>query len=101
MIIIYTTTKTQKDAKLISKKLLEKKLIACANIFPIESMYLWDNKINEENEYAVILKTRNELFEKVKNELKLIHKYETPAIISWNVDKADQKYVDWIKTETS
>ena len=45
MAFVYITCKDKKEARKISRFLLEKKLIACANIFPIESMYRWEGKM--------------------------------------------------------
>ena len=61
-IFIYITNPTKDEAKMIAKHLLEKKLIACANIFPINSLYWWKDKIADENEFALIVKTTEENF---------------------------------------
>jgi len=44
-IFVYITNPTKKEAEKIARHLLEKHLIACANIFPIESFYWWKKKI--------------------------------------------------------
>ena len=72
MILIYITNKNLKQAKLIAKHLLKNKLIACANLFPIKSMYLWQKKIEDDNEIVLLAKTKNSNYkkiEKVINEL--------------------------------
>lgn len=101
MIIVYITAPNKKEANRISKVLINKKLVACVNIWPIESAYCWKNKMVSEKEVVLLCKTRKGNFEKVKKAVKKIHSYEVPCIISWSVDKADKEYMDWIRDETN
>jgi periplasmic divalent cation tolerance protein len=56
-IVVLVTTETKEQAKEIAKKLLELKLIACANLIPnIESVYTWEGKVEESMETMMILK---------------------------------------------
>jgi periplasmic divalent cation tolerance protein len=97
MRLIYITTKNSAEAKLIASHLLDKKLIACANMFPIESMYLEDGEVQENIEFAMILKTAEEDFSKVEKEILKVHSYDTPAVFSWKPDKVNEKFDRWIK----
>jgi len=97
-IFVYITNPTKKEAKKIAKHLLEKRLIACANIFPINSLYWWKGKIVDDNEFVLIAKTSNANFEKVKKEVEKIHSYKTPCIIKIPVS-SNKKYLDWLKKE--
>src|SRR3989338_8908338 len=68
-IFIYITNPNKEEAKKIAKHLIEKKLIACANIYDnITSIYFWEGKIADENECVLIAKTLDKNFEKVKTE---------------------------------
>ena len=100
MIFIYVTCKDQKEAKKISKHLLEKKLVACANMFPITSMYSWEGKITEENEFVLLLKTKEENYNKIKKEIETIHSYDIPCVAKLDV-KFNKKYGDWVMQEVS
>lgn len=96
MIIVYIACKDKEQAKTISKKLLEKRLIACANIFPIESLYWWKNKIEEANEFVIIAKTIKTHFEMITDIVKDLHSYDIPLIEQWDVDAVDKDYLDWL-----
>ena len=98
MITIYTTTSTKEEAKKIAIALVKKKIIACANIFPIESVYEWKGKLNDESEFAVIMKTLKP-FETVEREIKLIHSYDVPLIECWKTE-ANKEYLKWMKEKT-
>ena len=98
MTLVYITCKDEKEAKKISIHLLKKRLIACANIFPIKSMYWWNNKIVNDNESAVIAKTKNKRFERVAAEVKKIHSYTIPCILK--IDAISNKeYERWVNKE--
>ena len=98
-ILIYVTHKNLKEAKKIASVLLDKKLIACVNFFPIESSYFWKGKLENSNEYVSLLKTRKDNWNKVKEEIKRIHPYETPCILKLEVE-ANEEYESWINSET-
>ena len=86
------------EAKKVASHLLEQKLIACANFFPIESACWWKGKIENSNEIVSIVKTKKENWEKVKEEVKKIHSYEIPCIMKFEVE-ANDDYENWIKSE--
>jgi len=99
-IMIYTTLPDKAITKKIAKKLVDEKLIACANFFPVESVYRWEKKLCEDKEHVLIMKTRKELYKKVEIRLKEIHPYETPAIVSYEIKEGSKNYLSWIKEGT-
>lgn len=94
MALIYITCKDNIEAEKISLHLLEKRLIACANLFPIKSMYWWENKIVNDTETVIITKAFN--FERIKEEVKKIHSYSVPCILKIDVE-ANEEYIGWLK----
>ncbi len=99
MALIYITCKDSKEAGKISKHLLNKKLIACANIFPIRSIYKWKNKLVDGNEFVIIAKTADRKFKKAESEIKRIHSYTIPCIIKIR-ESSNREFDDWVKKET-
>ncbi len=65
-VFIHITNPSKNHAEKIATHLLKKKLIACANLFPIKSFYWWKGRIEESNEYVLIAKTLRKNFEKIK-----------------------------------
>ena len=57
-IVVYITHANLKNAKKISDELLKKRLIACANYFPIQSSYWWKGKIENSDEIVSIVKKK-------------------------------------------
>ena len=101
MISVYITCKDLKEAKLIASHLLEKKLIACANIFPITSMFHWQGKVVDESEAAMLCKARKEGFERIKEEVKQLHSYDIPCIVALPWHGSDDEFKKWVGEETS
>ena len=98
-IVIYVTHKDKSSCQKIISHLLNKKLIACANIFPIQSTFWWKGKIAGANEVVSLIKTKRENWEKVKTEIKLLHSYDTPCIMKIRVE-ANEEFEQWINNET-
>lgn len=95
---IFWTTSSEKEAKSISKELLEQKLIACANIIPkIQSLYIWEGKLQEESEVKVILKTNPDHFSKIEELILEKCSYEVPEITMMLSNKAHFPYSEWIE----
>lgn len=97
-IFIYITNPNKATAKKIAKILLQKKLIACANIFPIDSLYWWQGKIAEESEFVLLGKTAAKHFPAVKREIKAIHPYKIPCITKIAAEP-NQKYQKWLSDQ--
>jgi len=97
-IFVYITNPSKKEAERIVLHLLKKRLIACANIFPIDSQYWWKGKIEKTKEYVILAKTIKKNFEKVKKEVKRIHKYTIPEIAKIEAE-ANKEYGDWLRKE--
>jgi len=100
-IIILSTINELNKAKEISKHLLQKKLCACVNLIPkITSLYTWKNEFVEDNEILMLIKTKENLFEAVKNEINKLHPYETAEIISFEIKNGNKDYLNWIFENT-
>lgn len=97
-IFIYCTFPDTESARQSAKNLLEKKLIACANIFPnMTSLYWWKDQIEESHEIAIILKTEASLFEACQKEIQTNHPYNTPCILELPINRGNEAYLTWIK----
>ncbi|MDP6671198.1 MAG: divalent-cation tolerance protein CutA [archaeon] len=99
-VIGLVTCSNSTEAKKIAKHLLEKKLVACCNIVPeIESIYLWKGEVKQGSEALLIVKTREQLKEKVQEEIEKIHSYELP-VIEFIETELSSKACKWIEKET-
>ena len=98
--LVYVTTKNQEEARKIARLLIQKRLIACANILsPIVSCYKWKGKYIEEKEVVLILKTQKDLFKTLKESLLEVHSYETPCIVFIPISKGHEPFLSWISSQ--
>ena len=95
MALLYITCRDKKEAERISRRLLEKKLVGCANMFPISSMYRWNKKIVNDAEYAIMAKTSSKNFRKAEAEIKKMHSYKIQCILRIGA-KANKEYDKWL-----
>lgn len=101
MIIILCNTNSQENAEFIAKTLISEKLCACVNIVhKIQSIYKWQGKIENDTEFLMLIKTKNELFEQVKNRILKLHPYEVPEVISFDIINGNKEYLDWVGQNT-
>ena len=93
---IITTTNSKKDTQQIKDSILRKKLSPCVQIIrKIESSYLWKGKILSDNENMIFIKTIKENENAIIDQIKSIHTYDTPEIISFDFDILSNKYKKW------
>ncbi len=92
-IIVQTTCSSKQEAKIIAKALIEEKLAACVQMYEIESFYNWDNKLCNDFETLLNIKTIKENFEKVKSKIKELHSYDVPEIIQIDITNANEGYL--------
>jgi periplasmic divalent cation tolerance protein len=95
ILLFYVTHPDEATANDVSKKLLDQKLIACANVFPISSQYAWQGALHNDAEWVSVLKTHPDLENRVEEALSRLHPYETPCFMRWEV-RANPAYEAWI-----
>ena len=98
MILVYIPCKDEGEARKISKHLLDNKLVACAGMWPIKSLYNWKGKLADESEVTIFAKSKKELAQKIIDEVTKIHSYEIPCIEIIE-SKANKEYEDWVEGE--
>jgi periplasmic divalent cation tolerance protein len=95
MIMIYLPCKNKTEAKKIAANLIKKKLIACANIVQSDSIYNWKNRLYNDKESILLLKAKRTDERQIRQEIKKLHSYELPAIITINA-KANKEFENWV-----
>ncbi len=96
MISVYVTCKDSGEARRIARRLLGKRLIACANMFPVESLFKWKGKLADVKEVAMLCKARKNDFGKIEAEVKKLHSYEVPCIVAFDWAKSSREFSRWV-----
>jgi len=98
-IVVIISTPNKEEAAKIVHSLLNERLIACANIVgPVSSVFWWQGKIDEENEFLVLMKSHKNIFERISERVMEIHSYDVPEIIALPIIEGSQSYLDWLET---
>jgi periplasmic divalent cation tolerance protein len=101
-IIIFVTAASEQEAASIGRTVVEEGLAACANIIPhMHSIYRWKGEIWDEGETLIIIKSREEYFERIRSRIRELHSYEVPEITAIQLDKGDAAYLQWIEAVTA
>lgn len=95
MKIIYVTLNNIEEARSIAKKLLEEKLANCVNYFPITCMYNYKDKVTEEPEVVLIIKTKTGYYQKIKKSIKRQINYDN-FIGQFAIDKVNEDFKSWL-----
>ncbi len=99
--MVYVTAGSRAEAATIGRTIVEERLAACANVVPeIASYYWWEGVVREDSEASLILKTREELVEKVISRVKELHSYDCPCVVSFQVAAGNNVFLNWIVKET-
>lgn len=98
--LLYVTHPSKPEAVRITIELMNARLIACANYYPMDSVYWWEWRLTSAMEIMTIYKTRNEHVGGVERLILASHKYETPCIIRVAEVTANASYEAWVQSET-
>ncbi len=97
VVLILTTVGSEEQGLTIAETLVERGHAACVNIIKrMRSIYRWKGEIWDDEEFLLIVKTREGLFEKVRDTIRELHSYELPEVLCVPVSQADRKVQAWI-----
>ncbi len=97
IMIGWTTTANREQAESLARGLVEKGLVACAQIEgPITSIYRWQGTIETGPEYRLALKFAATRAGEVEAWLAKHHTYDSPQWICIKADAASKNYLNWV-----
>lgn len=100
--VVFTTLGTEKAARVLVRKLVEKRLAACGTVIPgTTSIFRWKGEITEETEVLVILKTVRARWQDLEVAIAEHHPYEVPELIEVPITQGLPKYLTWLSDETT
>ena len=99
-ILIISTADTMDLAEKIASSLVWERMVACVNIVPgIRSIYSWKEKVCDDSELLLLIKTSDENFEPGRNRIRQLHTYDTPEVIAVPVSAGDPDYLKWLHAQ--
>ena len=101
-LVVLTTLATTDEAVQLVRSLLDRRLIACGTILAgARSLYRWQEKVADEAEVVVLLKTRAARLESLEVAFSELHPYKVPELLALPVSAGLGRYLDWINSETT
>lgn len=101
-VIVFTACGTEAEAKSLARLLVERRLAACVSVVaPVQSIYRWENKIQESSEWLLMIKSRQDRFLALSAAIREAHSYEVPEILQVPVADGSAAYLAWLDAETN
>jgi periplasmic divalent cation tolerance protein len=96
-VVVLMTAGSREEAVRLAEMLVGSRLAACVQILPeMESVYWWQGKIERAPEHLLLAKTTLDNFERLEQEVRALHSYETPEIVALPVKASSAPYLEWL-----
>jgi len=95
-ILIISTFPDKDSAKKLASDLVANKIVACVNLTKISSIYSWQGRIEDSDEYLALFKTNTENKDTLKQKIKENHPYDVPEIAEIKINDMDSQYLKWL-----
>ncbi len=100
LLLVMITAANEAEALNISKTLVEERLIACANQFPVRSIFSWEGKIENASEIMLLCKSKESIFDHLLRRVQELHSYDVPEIIAIPITAGSEDYLGWVDDST-
>jgi periplasmic divalent cation tolerance protein len=101
-ILVLSTCSSEEQASQLARHFVERRLAACVNIIPgVRSVYRWKDKIEDDAEWLLVIKSRRGAFPALREELAKVHTYEVPEAIALPIVDGSEAYLAWLDRELS
>ena len=98
---VLTAVDSAGEAERLGHGITGARLAACVQIVgPIRSLYWWQGKLDDAQEWLLVMKTTSECLPDLERHIKANHSYETPEITATAISWGSAEYLSWISAET-
>ncbi len=98
--MVLTTCDQRANAEAIAHDLVTQALAACVQIFPIDSIYKWQGRVEHAQELMLFCKIKSADYSAVEAAIRALHTYETPEIVMIAIADGAPAYLQWIAEMT-
>eukprot|EP00178_Gracilaria_changii_P001285 TRINITY_DN117_c0_g1_i2.p1 TRINITY_DN117_c0_g1~~TRINITY_DN117_c0_g1_i2.p1 ORF type:complete len:189 (-),score=40.89 TRINITY_DN117_c0_g1_i2:446-1012(-) len=101
LVMAISTVPDEKSADAIAHALVTERIVACVNaVGGVKSTYVWQGKVERDEERLLLMKTRAALVPKLRARLTELHPYDVPELIVHTIVDGSEPYLDWIRRST-
>src|SRR5918912_3419707 len=101
VLVISTYPNEESIVEISNNLIIAKKLCACISLTKVRSIYYWNNKLENQEEFIVFFKTTKLCTKRLKDEIKKLHPYEVPEILELKIDDVCRDYLSWLVQSTA
>ncbi len=98
--LVLTSCAGKAEADKIARLLVEKRLAACVQMLPIESVYTWEGAMQSAQEILLLCKIKHEDYSDVESAIRAAHSYDVPEIVEVAIEQGFPAYLGWIAAVT-
>lgn len=101
LVLVFSTVPDRATGLRIGRALVERRLVACANLVPgLTSVYRWDGEVHEDDEMLLLMKTRRTRLPELTESLTALHPFQVPELVAVPVEAGLPAYCSWVVAET-
>ncbi|MFL5734037.1 MAG: divalent-cation tolerance protein CutA [Chloroflexia bacterium] len=101
VVLIYCPCGSEEEAAKIASALLERQLIACANLHQTRSLYYWGGRLVDEQETVLLCKTAASRVQAAEGAIRELHSYDIPCVLRIEPAQVNGDYARWVLGEVS
>lgn len=102
LLVVVTSLPSAEVAKSMAFALVEKNLAACVQLTEgIQSIYRWEGKICEEQEFLLAAKTTASKWLEISSFIQRQHPYDLPEILAFSPEQYEGQYGKWVESEVN
>jgi periplasmic divalent cation tolerance protein len=96
-VVALSTVGSAEEADRLARALVERRLAACVNVVPgVVSHYRWQGELQRDEERLLVIKTRAERIEALRDALRELHPYELPELVAFEISAGSPEYLKWL-----
>jgi periplasmic divalent cation tolerance protein len=99
--LVLVTASSEAEATAIAQTVVQERLAACVNVVPVRSVYIWQDQLQQEPEWQLLIKTTRDRFLALQERILALHSYEVPEILAIPIEAGSPSYLTWIGTQVN
>ncbi|NJM77585.1 MAG: divalent-cation tolerance protein CutA [Acaryochloridaceae cyanobacterium RU_4_10] len=99
--LVLVTVSSEAEATAIAQTVVQEKLAACVNLIPVRSVYIWQDQLQQEPEWQLLIKTTRDRCSALQERILALHSYEVPEILAIPIQAGSPSYLAWIETQVN